>query len=78
MGPGVQPQRFQSDYWRHMVEATRPGLVVPIHWDDFSVSLDRRLRPLRMIFDRFAVAKAFLDRGSAEGGIPYGSPSPSR
>ena len=43
---GAQPRRFQDDYWRHVVEATRPGLIVPIHWDNFFVSLDRRLRPL--------------------------------
>lgn len=71
---GVQPQQFQSDYWRHVVEATRPDLIVPIHWDDFFVSLDRRLRPLPAVFDRFAVTKAFLDRKSAESGIPVRFP----
>ncbi|WP_030272279.1 MBL fold metallo-hydrolase [Micromonospora globosa] len=73
---GVQPQRFQSDYWRHVVEATRPGLIVPIHWDNFFVSLDRRLRPLPAIFDRFAVTKAFLDRKSEETRIPVRFPEP--
>ncbi|MEU0078913.1 hypothetical protein [Micromonospora tulbaghiae] len=28
------------------------------------------LRPLPAVFDRFAVTKAFLDRKSAESGIP--------
>ncbi|MBP1783434.1 L-ascorbate metabolism protein UlaG (beta-lactamase superfamily) [Micromonospora sp. HB375] len=73
---GVQPRRFQDDYWRHVVEATRPGLIVPIHWDNFFVSLDRRLRPLPPVFDRFAVTKAFLDRRSAEARIPVRFPEP--
>ncbi|MBQ1046708.1 MULTISPECIES: MBL fold metallo-hydrolase [unclassified Micromonospora] len=73
---GVQSRRFQDDYWRHVVDATRPGLIAPIHWDDFFVSLDRRLRPLPRIFDRFAVAKAFLDRKSEETGIPVRLPEP--
>ncbi|MFI8807212.1 MBL fold metallo-hydrolase [Micromonospora chalcea] len=73
---GVQPRRFQDDYWRHVVEATRPGLIVPIHWDNFFVSLDRRLRPLPPVFDRFAATKAFLDRRSAETRIPVRFPEP--
>ncbi|MBF5032897.1 MULTISPECIES: MBL fold metallo-hydrolase [unclassified Micromonospora] len=73
---GVQPQQFQSDYWRHVVDATRPGLIVPIHWDDFFVSLDRGLRPLPRFFDRFAVARAFLDRKSRESGIAVRFPKP--
>ncbi|MGC4892843.1 MBL fold metallo-hydrolase [Micromonospora sp. DT31] len=67
---GGQSARFQDDYWRHVVEATRPRLVVPIHWDNFFVSLDRRLRPLPGFLDRFAETKAFLERKSAQSGIP--------
>ncbi|MGA4686482.1 MULTISPECIES: MBL fold metallo-hydrolase [Micromonospora] len=73
---GVQSQQFQSDYWRHVVDATRPGLIVPIHWDDFFISLDRGLRPLPRLFDRFAGARAFLDRKSRESGIAVRFPEP--
>jgi L-ascorbate metabolism protein UlaG (beta-lactamase superfamily) len=67
---GAQSPRFQSDYWRHVVEATRPDLIVPIHWDNFFVSLDQKLRPLPAPFDRFAKTKELLDRKSAESRIP--------
>ena len=73
---GVQSERFRDDYWRHVVDATRPALIVPIHWDDFFVSLDRGLRPLPRFFDRFAVARAFLDRKSRETGIAVRFPEP--
>ncbi|MCZ7429408.1 MBL fold metallo-hydrolase [Micromonospora sp. WMMA1949] len=73
---GTQSDRFRDDYWRHVVDATRPGLIVPIHWDDFFVSLDRGLRPLPRFFDRFAVARAFLDRKSRETGITVRFPEP--
>ncbi|MBB5114017.1 MBL fold metallo-hydrolase [Micromonospora echinospora] len=67
---GAQSPRFQDDYWRHVVEATRPGLVVPIHWDNFFVALDQKLRPLPALLDKFARTKEFLGRKSAESGIP--------
>ncbi|MFE9873726.1 MBL fold metallo-hydrolase [Micromonospora sp. NPDC005686] len=73
---GVQSERFRDDYWRHVVDATRPRLIVPIHWDDFFVSLDRGLRPLAGFFDKFAVARAFLDRKSRESGIAVRFPEP--
>jgi L-ascorbate metabolism protein UlaG (beta-lactamase superfamily) len=67
---GAQPAQFQDDYWHHTVEATRPGLVVPVHWDDFGRSLDEKLRPMPRVLDNFAKTKDLLDRKSAESGIP--------
>ncbi|MDX5459028.1 MBL fold metallo-hydrolase [Micromonospora tulbaghiae] len=67
---GAQSHRFQDDYWRHVVEATRPRIVVPIHWDNFFVALDRTLRPLPALLDKFATTTEFLRRKSAESGIP--------
>ena len=40
-------------YWRDTVGATGARLVVPIHWDDFSRSLDQPLRPFPYAVDRF-------------------------
>lgn len=40
-------------YWRDTVTATGARLVVPIHWDDFSRSLDQPLRPFPYAVDRF-------------------------
>lgn len=67
---GRQPARFQNDYWHHTVEATRPGLVIPVHWDDFGRSLDEKLRPMPRILDEFARTEQLLDRKSAESGVP--------
>lgn len=67
---GAQSARFQEDYWHHTVEATRPRLVVPVHWDDFGRSLDKKLRPMPRVLDKFARTKELLDRKSAESGIP--------
>ena len=40
-------------YWRDTVGATGARLVVPIHWDDFSRSLNQPLRPFPYAVDRF-------------------------
>ncbi|MNX88213.1 metal-dependent hydrolase [compost metagenome] len=40
-------------YWRDTVTATGARLVIPIHWDDFSRSLDQPLRPFPYAVDRF-------------------------
>lgn len=66
---GAQSTQFQNDYWHHIVEATRPGLVIPVHWDDFGRPLHKRLRPMPRVLDNFARTKELLDRKSAESGI---------
>jgi L-ascorbate metabolism protein UlaG (beta-lactamase superfamily) len=67
---GTQPARFQNDYWHHTVEATRPGLIIPVHWDDFGRSLDKKPRPMPRVLDKFPKTKDLFDRKSAESGIP--------
>ncbi|GAA3352082.1 hypothetical protein GCM10020358_85040 [Amorphoplanes nipponensis] len=63
---GRQPAAFRDDYWHHVVEAIRPRLIVPVHWDNFGRSLGRRLRPLPAWFDDFAATRAFLERRGRE------------
>lgn len=48
-----QGPKAVAAYWRDTVTATGARLVVPIHWDDFSRSLDQRLRPFPYAVDRF-------------------------
>ncbi|MER6034108.1 MBL fold metallo-hydrolase [Streptomyces sp. NPDC001835] len=67
---GAQSEQFQDEYWRHVVDATRPSLIVPVHWDNFFRSLDRALRPLPSFMDKFDRTRAWLDRQSAATGIP--------
>lgn len=40
-------------YWRGTVTATGAGLVIPIHWDDFTRPLSQPLKPLPYGIDRF-------------------------
>jgi L-ascorbate metabolism protein UlaG (beta-lactamase superfamily) len=68
---GAQPRQFQDDYWRHVVEATQPAMIVPIHWDNFGHSLKEKLRPMPFFMDKFARTKALLHEKSQESGIPY-------
>lgn len=65
---GAQDEKFRSDYWRHTVEAIKPQLVIPVHWDNFGRPLTRKLRPLPRFLDKFKNTKEFLNRKSAEGG----------
>ncbi|MFG2265917.1 MBL fold metallo-hydrolase [Streptomyces sp. NPDC048720] len=67
---GAQSEQFQDEYWRHVVDATRPSLIVPVHWDNFFRSLDRALRPLPSFMDTFDRTRAWLDRQSAATGVP--------
>ncbi|MFJ8914676.1 MBL fold metallo-hydrolase [Amycolatopsis sp. NPDC102389] len=67
---GAQSARFQNDYWHHTVEAVRPGLVIPVHWDHFGRPLDEKSRPMPRILDKFAETRELLARKSAESGIP--------
>ena len=43
---GKQSDEFIQTYWNEVVRATGAKLVIPIHWDDFTRSLDEPLRPL--------------------------------
>ncbi|MFJ3717917.1 MBL fold metallo-hydrolase [Streptomyces sp. NPDC090057] len=67
---GAQSEQFQDEYWRHVVDATQPSLIVPVHWDNFFRSLDRALRPLPSFMDKFDRTREWLDRQSAATGIP--------
>lgn len=66
---GAQSAQFQNDYWQHTLEATRPDLVIPVHWDDFGRPLNEKLRPMPRLLDKFAKTKELLDRKSAESGV---------
>lgn len=65
---GAQTQQFREDYWHHVVDAVRPSLILPVHWDDFGRPLSRELRPLPAFMGRFATSHAFLQRKTRENG----------
>lgn len=66
---GSQSEQFRDEYWRHVVKATRPSLIVPVHWDHFGRSLSRKLRALPRVIDNYPVMADFLERKCAEDGI---------
>ncbi len=73
-GLGSQTAQYQDEYWEHVVEATSPELVVPVHWD----SLTHPLRDKPVIANRFwsdvlnfapKQSLALMDLKAAESGI---------
>jgi L-ascorbate metabolism protein UlaG (beta-lactamase superfamily) len=50
---GKQSDQFAEDYWREVVQATGARLVLPIHWDDFTLPLDQPLTPMPPLMDEF-------------------------
>jgi L-ascorbate metabolism protein UlaG (beta-lactamase superfamily) len=53
---GLQSPDHIRRYWRDTVVASGARLVIPVHWDDFSRSLDQSLEPLPYAVDRTDVA----------------------
>ena len=53
---GLQNRAYIRDYWQKTVVASGARLVIPVHWDDFSRSLDRPLKPLPYAVERVDVA----------------------
>jgi L-ascorbate metabolism protein UlaG (beta-lactamase superfamily) len=43
---GKQGRGFAKRYWREVVQATGAGVIIPIHWDDFTMPLDEPPRPM--------------------------------
>ena len=72
-GLGTQDAAYRTAYWREVVAAVRPRLLVPIHWDDFTVPLDRPLRPVPVLLDDFEGTMRFLiDRVDAAPDLALG------
>lgn len=59
---GKQSEEFRDGYWDTLVTKTRARKVIPVHWDNFTVPLDKPLRPLPAFADRFGVTMDFLRR----------------
>lgn len=66
---GRQDEAFRERYWHETVALTGARRVLPVHWDDFTRSLDRPLRPIPRPFDDVAGALAWLRRRGAATGV---------
>ena len=52
-GLGKQSEEFISDYWREVVQTVGATVIIPVHWDDFTRSLNEPLRPMPYALDDF-------------------------
>lgn len=52
-GLGKQSEEFISDYWNEVVRTVGAKVIIPVHWDDFTRSLDEPLRPMPYALDDF-------------------------
>lgn len=57
-------------FFRETVDKVRPSLVVPVHWDNFFVPLDRPNRGMPRIFEDTAASLSILAECCAARGIP--------
>jgi L-ascorbate metabolism protein UlaG (beta-lactamase superfamily) len=67
---GKKSWQFVTDYWTEVVHNTKAKLVVPIHWDDFTVALDERpLRPSPHPLEDFPRAMEMLRALAGKDGV---------
>ena len=65
---GKQSEEFQARYWQEVVRTTGAKVVIPIHWDDFTSSLDEPLQPMpRLLGDFDADMEQLRARAQADG-----------
>ena len=71
---GKQDEAFRARYWDTLVTKTGARRVVPVHWDNFTLPLDRPLRPMPAFADRFDVTMEFLTRRAEASGVTLALP----
>lgn len=71
---GKQSEEFRDRYWETLVTNTGAKKVIPVHWDNFTVPLDKPLRPLPAFADRFGVTMEFLSRRAAAENVKVALP----
>ena len=69
---GKQSDQFGEDYWREVVLATGARLVIPIHWDDFTLPLDQPLKPMPPLMDRFERGMQMVQRMAKRDSVAVG------
>lgn len=65
---GRREKTFVDAYWREVVRTTGAQWVVPIHWDDFTRSLEDGLKPMPRLMDDVAGGvQAVFERADRDG-----------
>ncbi|MCS5714687.1 MBL fold metallo-hydrolase [Herbiconiux sp. CPCC 205716] len=71
---GKQTDEFREQYWQEVVRAVGATRVVPVHWDNFTRSLNRSLRPLPEPIDNVPQSLRWLERRARLDGIAFAMP----
>lgn len=50
-GLEVMDDTYNQNYQQHVIDATNPEVIIPIHWDDFTVPLHRGLKTTHSLFN---------------------------
>jgi len=66
---GSMDEAYRDAYWRETVAAVGARRVVPIHWDDFTRSLDEPLVALPYLFDDLDASMDFVSARAARDGV---------
>jgi L-ascorbate metabolism protein UlaG (beta-lactamase superfamily) len=64
-GLGSRAAAYRAAYWARVVEAVSPRMVIPIHWDDFTRSLDEAPAADAAVTRRFRVEHEIPGREGA-------------
>lgn len=72
--PGLQKlaPKVQEQYYQEIVVNTGVKRIVPVHWDDFTLSLDEPLLPLQRFAEDMEASMDFLSKASAKHGVEIG------
>jgi L-ascorbate metabolism protein UlaG (beta-lactamase superfamily) len=72
--PGLQKldPEVQAQYYQEIVVNTGVKRIVPVHWDDFTLSLDQPLLPLQRFAEDMEASMDFLSAASAQHGVDIG------
>ncbi len=61
-GLGTKDKAYMEAYFHQVADAVGAKRVMPIHYDDFTLSLDQPLHPMPTLIDDFDASMAFLIR----------------
>ena len=53
-GISYQNDKYKDEYYFEVIERVSPSLIIPIHWDDFTVDYSKGLHPPNKLIDDFS------------------------
>lgn len=68
-GLGTRDDEYRDGYWREVVDAVGAKRVIPIHWDDFTLPLDRPLEAMPRLLDDIPLTMSFLLERAKDRGV---------